>query len=359
MAAVVLGVSASLAFGVIVSGSSLIVFEDLWLFSFGSPTGIEDVATLSIPLILTGLAAWIPLRLGLWNIGAEGQLFIGAWAAAGIAFLLPDLGWPLLVPLMLVASLIGGALWVLLPAIARVYFNVNEIITTLLLNFVVVFWVIYWAGEPWRDPTSVGGVKSKLIPSQVELPLLAFGSAEIPVGFFIATAVAVAAWLILRQTTIGYEVTMLGASPASARFAGIPTRRLLIYSLLVGGAMAGLAGTIEMMGNQYRFGSALSNNTGYTGIVVAVLAGGSAIGVVAMAIVFALIAIVGGIMRAEGTSSDIIFAMYGITLIVASIAQGLSRFKLVRRAPPSLDDDVTTERRYSGDQAAMEKPSVN
>jgi simple sugar transport system permease protein len=352
-------VSASLAFGVIVSGSSLIVFEDLWLFSFGSPTGIEDVATLSIPLILTGLAAWIPLRLGLWNIGAEGQLFTGAWAAAGIAFLLPNLGWPLLVPLMLVASLIGGALLVLLPAIARVYFNVNEIITTLLLNFVAVFWVIYWAGEPWRDPTSVGGVKSKLIPSQVELPLLSFGSAEIPVGFFIATAVAVAAWLILRQTTIGYEVTMLGASPASARFAGIPTRRLLIYSLLVGGAMAGLAGTIEMMGNQYRFGSALSNNTGYTGIVVAVLAGGSAIGVVAMAIVFALIAIVGGIMRAEGTSSDIIFAMYGITLIVASIAQGLSNFKLVRHAPPSLDDDVTTERPYSGDQAAMEKPSVN
>ncbi len=88
---------ASLAFGVIVSGSSLVVFEDLWLFSFGSPTGIEDVATLSIPLILTGLAAAIPMRLGLWNIGAEGQLFIGAWAAAGIGFLFPDLGWPLLV----------------------------------------------------------------------------------------------------------------------------------------------------------------------------------------------------------------------------------------------------------------------
>jgi general nucleoside transport system permease protein len=123
--------------------------------------------------------------------------------------------------------------------------------------------------------------------------------------------------------------------------------------------MAGLAGTIEMMGNQHRFGSALSNNTGYTGIVVAVLAGGSAIGVVAMAIVFALIAIVGGIMRAEGTSSDIIFAMYGITLIVASIAQGLSSFKVVRRPPPSLDEDLTTEGRYSGEQAAMEKPSVN
>ena len=104
--------------------------------------------------------------------------------------------------------------------------------------------------------------------------------------------------------------------------------------------MAGLAGTVEMMGNQHRYGSALSNNSGYTGIVVAVLAGGSAIGVVAIAIVFALIAIVGGIMRAEGTSSDIIFAMYGITLIVASVAQALSSFRVARRLPPPQSDDA-------------------
>ena len=159
---------------------------------------------------------------------------MGAWAAAGTAFLFPNLSWALLVPLMLIASLIGGAVWVLLPAMARVRFNVNEIITTLLLNFVAVFWVIYWAGEPWRDPDSVGGVKSKLIPSQTELPAIPFGEAEIPIGFFIAAAVAVLAWLILRQTTIGYEVTMLGASPGNARFAGIPTHKLLTYSLLVG-----------------------------------------------------------------------------------------------------------------------------
>jgi ABC-type uncharacterized transport system permease subunit len=351
-------VGASLAFGVIVSGSSLIVFEDLWLFSFGSPTGIEDVATLSTPLILTGLAAAIPLRLGLWNIGAEGQLFVGAWAAAGTAFLLPDLGWALLVPLMFLAAMIGGAIWVLLPAIARVQFNVNEIITTLLLNFVAVYWVIYWAGKPWRDKTSLGGVKSQLLPGQTELPFLTFGSAEIPLGFFLATAVAVLTWAILRHTRVGYQITMLGASPGSARFAGIPTRRLLICSLLVGGAVAGLAGTIEMMGNQHRFGSALSNNSGYTGIVVAVLAGGSAIGVVGIAIVFALIAIVGGIMRAEGTSSDIIFAMYGITLIVASTAQALSSFRLVRRDPPSLDGPPR-DTRYGDQGSVMEQPSVN
>ena len=329
--AVAFGVVAALAFGVIVSGTTLDVFNDLWTSSFGTPRGIEDVATLALPLLLTGLAAMIPLRLGLWNIGGEGQLFIGAWAAAGIGFALPDLSAPVLIPLMIVASLIGGAVFVLLPALARVHFNVNEIITTLLLNFVAAFWVLYWAGKPWRDPTSVGGVKSESIPSQAEIPLLMFGSVEIPAGFLIAVAIAVLVWVIIRQTTLGYEVTMLGASPDSARFAGIPTQRLLVYALLAGGAMAGLAGALEMMGNAHRFGGGLSNNTGYTGIVIAVLAAGSALGVVALSIVFALIAIIGGIFRAEGASAEIVLAMYGLTLIFASVGQGLAQFKLVRR----------------------------
>lgn len=331
IAAVTLGVVASVVFGVVASSASLDVVGDLWTSSFGTPRGLEDMATLSLPLILTGLAAAIPLKLGLWNIGAEGQLFIGAWAAAGIAFLLPELGWPLLVPMMIVAALIGGALWVVLPALARVHLNVNEIITTLLLNFVAVYWVLYWAGKQWPDPTSVGGVKSLPIPSQSEIPFLPFGSVEIPLGFLGAVAIAVFIWLVMRQTTIGYELTMLGASPSSARFGGIPTRRLLVWTLLVGAALAGLAGALEMMGNAHRFGGALSNNTGYTGIVVAVLAGGSALGVVVIAIVFALIAILGGIFRATGTPSEIIFAMYGLVLIVAATGQGLAQFKLVRR----------------------------
>jgi simple sugar transport system permease protein len=332
-AAVAFGVIASVVFGLLVSGADpYVVFEDLWTSSFGSPRGAEDVATLALPLILTGLAAAIPLRLGLWNIGAEGQLFMGAWAAAGFAFLFPDLAAPLLIPLMILGSLVGGALWILLPAIARVRFHVNEIITTLLLNFVAIYWVLYWAGKPWRDPTSVGGVKSESIPEQAEIPLLAFGDTEIPAAFLGAVAIAVLVWLVMRHTTLGYELTMLGASPNSARFAGIPTKRLLIYALLAGGAMAGLAGALEMMGNAHRFGSAISNNTGYTGIVIAVLAAGSALGVVAMSIVFALIAIIGGIFRAEGTSSDIIFAMYGLTLILAALGQGLAHFKL-RRDP--------------------------
>jgi general nucleoside transport system permease protein len=358
IAAVAFGVVGSVIFGVLVSGADLVVFEDLWLSSFGTPRGLEDVATLSVPLILTGLAAAIPLRLGLWNIGAEGQLFMGAWAGAGMAFLFPDLGTGLLIPLMLLASLVGGALWILLPAIARVRFNVNEIITTLLLNFVAIYWVLYWAGKPWRDPTSVGGVKSETLPEQTEIPLLVFGDTEIPAGFLGALGIAVLVWLIMRQTTLGYQLTMLGASPSSARFAGIPTRRLLVYALLAGGAMAGLAGALEMMGNTHRFGSAVSNNTGYTGIVIAVLAGGSAPGVVVISIVFALIAIIGGIFRAADTSADIIFAMYGLTLILAAMGQGLAHFRLRRVLTSAGADDERNGQARPSSSGPLEETRV-
>jgi simple sugar transport system permease protein len=356
--AVAFGVATALAFGIIVSGTSLDVFNELWTSSFGTPRGIEDVATLALPLLLTGLAAMIPLRLGLWNIGGEGQLFIGAWAAAGVAFLLPGLTGPVLIPLMIAACLIGGAVFVLLPALARVRWNVNEIITTLLLNFVAAFWVLYWAGKPWRDPTSVGGVKSESIPTHAEIPLLTFGSVEIPAGFAIAVAIALLVWAIIRHTTLGYELTMLGASPDSARFAGIRTQRLLVYALLAGGAMAGLAGALEMMGNAHRFGGGLSNNTGYTGIVIAVLAAGSALGVIALSIVFALIAIIGGIFRAEGASSEIVLAMYGLTLIFAAVGQGLAQFKLVRRPADTDQPEPGDETGYGPSSPQVEGSRV-
>lgn len=353
VAAVSLGVLVALTFGILVSGATLQVFRDLWTSSFGTPRGIRDVTTLALPLLLTGLAAAIPLRVGLWNIGGEGQLFVGAWAAAVIAFQVPGLGALLLVPVMIAASLIGGALWILLPAIARIRFNVNEIITTLLLNFVAVYWVLYWAGKPWRDPASVGGVKSERIPSAAEIPPLAFESVQIPAGFVIALGLAFLVWLVMRQTTVGYELRVLGASPSTAHFAGIPTQRLLVYALLGGGAMAGLAGALEMMGNAHRYGAALSNNTGYSGIVIAVLAGGSPLGVVALSIVFALIAIIGGIFRAAGASAEIVQAMYGLILIVAAIGQRMAHFRIVRRSPAPTDEPIDEDVGYESRSAAM------
>jgi simple sugar transport system permease protein len=171
----------------------------------------------------------------------------------------------------------------------------------------------------------------KLIPEESQLPPLEIGAASIPLGFLIAVGFALGLWLIVRQTTTGYEIAILGSSPRTATYAGIPARRLTIAVLLLGGALAGLAGTLQMSGEVHRYGDALSNNSGYTGIIIAVLAGGSELGVIVIALVFAVLTISGTIFRVAGASSDLIFAMYGVTLIFAAIGQGLAYVRLARR----------------------------
>ncbi|MEX1141019.1 MAG: ABC transporter permease [Thermoleophilaceae bacterium] len=331
-------------------------FENLWLGTLGTPRGTENLMILAFPLILAGLAASVPYRLGLWNIGGEGQILLGAWGAAGVAFLLPSVAPAGLVPLMLLGAIAVGAIWILVPALARVWFGLNEIITTLLLNFVAISWMLYWAADKWREPLSPGGVKSERLPAAGELGEFEAGTVTVPVAFVFALLVALAIGLVVRHTRFGYELRMLGASERAARYAGMPTRRLIVAAMLIGGAMAGLAGAAVLMGEVQRYGPAVSNNTGYTGIMVAVLAAGSEVGVVAVALVFAAITIAGNILRVEGgASSSLVFAMFGLALVLAAIGQGAARFRLVRRtrekSPPpagAADEAPALEGRIRG-----------
>lgn len=304
----------------------------VWRATFGSSTGLGNVLTLSATLMLTGFAAAVPYRMGLWNIGAEGQLFLGAWAAAGIAFSLSELSTAFLVPLMLVGALLAGALWILVPALARAHLHVNEIITTLLLNFVGFLWMAYWVTGPWREASSQGGISSRSIPEQAELAVVDLGSAHVHWGLFLAVVLAVVLWLVFRTTTFGYEVQVLGSSAKAGTYAGMPNNRRLVIVMLVGGGMAGLAGAVEMMGNIHRYSDTLSNNTGYSGIVVAVLAGGSELGVVVMAVVFSGLLAAGNALRVAGLSSNAAFALMGLILLLAAVANGLARYRIVRVA---------------------------
>ncbi len=223
----------------------------------------------------------------------------------------------------------AGAMWVALPAFARVYLGVNEIISTLVLNFVAIYWVLYWATERWPEPFSPGGVKSKLIPSQGELGELAIGGLVVPAGFLLLIGGCVLVAIAARTTT-GYEVEIAGATERAAVYAGMSVRRLTISVLLLGGAFGGLAGAIEMMGNTHRYSDQLSNQTGYTGVVIAVLAGPSALAVLGMTLLFSVISIGAGILRVSGASSELVFAAYGLTLAFAALGQALSQFTIVR-----------------------------
>jgi simple sugar transport system permease protein len=306
-------------------------FGSIWEGTFGA--GISTVLSAAAPLLFTGLAVAIPYRMGLWNIGGEGQLFIGAWAAAAVAFALPNLSGALLIPLMLCAAALGGALWILVPALARAHLGVSEIITTLLLNFVAIFWMTYWVTGPWQEVATAGGIQSRALPEQSSLSLVTVGSAVFSWGLLLGVALALILWLVFRGTVLGFEVSVLGSSLRAGRYAGMSTARRLVTVMLIGGAMGGLAGAVSMMGDLHRYTDTLSTQTGYSGIVVAVLAAGFMPAVPIMAVLLAALTASGNTLQILGESSDTSFALMGLILLLAAMGDGLARYRVtyVRR----------------------------
>lgn len=293
--------------------------------------GIQELVVLTTPFLLTAFAVLIPLRLGLWNVGGEGQFFAGAWTATGLAFMLPHApGW-FLIPGMIVAGAAGGAIWITVPALAKIYLNVNEIITTLLLNLTSTLWVTYWIVGSWRDTASQGGsIQSRFIPVRSHLPPIPMVSGGLDSGLVIALAIVVGVGLFLRYSMFGYRTTVVGGSRQAATFAGVNLRTTVLIAMLAAGALAGMAGVLQMTGNTYQLTPGLSNNTGYLGIAVAVLAGNSVAGIVVMSVLLAAIMDIGQVVQVYGVSSEDVFVLIGLLLLLSAISEVLSHYRLVQ-----------------------------
>ncbi len=230
-----------------------------------------EVLVASIPLILTGLAVALAFRAGYWNIGAEGQLLMGAVAAAGVGMAAGDQPRVLVLLAVVVAGALAGALWALVPALLRVKLGIDEVVTTLLLNPVALLVVTALLNGPWRD-SETGFPESDRIAESAQFPVLVSRS-RVHLGFLIGVAIAGILWFVLARTVAGLRISAVGLSPNAARFAGIDVGRTLLVAALVSGAIAGIAGASEVGGIQYRLTGGLSPGFGYTGIVVATLGG--------------------------------------------------------------------------------------
>jgi general nucleoside transport system permease protein len=304
------------------------VYDTIYNATLGSAYGATAVLSYAGPLMLTGLAFAVTYKLRLWNLGGEGQFFMGAWAASGIAFTFPGIPGPLLIALMIVASAIAGALWVLVPALARVYLGVTEVVTTLMLNFVAILWITYFAFNVWPAPGTPLATTRDL-PTRTNVPPLTIGGVTVESGLIVGIGLAIVLTIAFRTTRFGYAVRVTGASARAAEYAGIPIRRLQMRIFLISGAIAGIAGSFEVVGILHRLSTDLSSNTGYNGIAVAVLAGSSFGIVPVMALVFGGLLAAGNALTVDGLSTDATLFLTGFVLLLAAIGESASGFRLI------------------------------
>jgi simple sugar transport system permease protein len=243
------------------------VYLSMFQGAFGSAYGLSETVVKAIPLMITGLAVSLAFRMKLWNIGAEGQFYMGAFAASGLALAFPD--WPsyLLLPAMFVAGFVMGGIWGLIPAIPRAYFKVNETISTLLLNYVAILWVDFLVFGPWRDPQGFNFPYTKPFSPSATLPTL--GHTRIHLGLFVGLAIAVIFYFVLKYTKWGYEIRVCGESPKAADYAGMNFVKNILLVMFISGGIAGIAGMTEVSGITQRLQQGISPGYGFTAIIVA------------------------------------------------------------------------------------------
>ena len=302
---------------------------------FGSRFAWSETLTRATPLILTGLAAAVAFRARLFNIGAEGQLYGGALAVVAVGGLHgsggPALPTWLLFPLMMAAAAAAGALLLLGPALLKSRLGVDEVVTTLLLNFIVLLFVSMLLDGPMKDPGAMGWPQSAALPDDLQLGKL-LARTRVHSGLLWAALLALALWALLKFTTLGFEIRAVGAPARAAAFAGMPVGRVTLKVALLSGALAGLAGAIEVAGRTGYVTLDMSPGYGYSGIVIAMLAGLNPLGVLAAAVFVAGILVGADSMsRAVNVPTYIADVIVAVSLLSMLVATLLAQYRVVWR----------------------------
>jgi len=303
-------------------------YWQMFIGVFGSVFSFTEMLTRATPLIFTGLAAALAFKARLWNIGAEGQLYLGAMGAVAVGTGLIDGPAVLMIPLVMLAGAAAGAAGMLGPAILKTRFGADEVVTSLLLNFIIIIFVQMMLEGPLKDPMSMGWPQSEPILDNAALPRL-MDRMRIHSGLIVALVAAVIAQIALSKTTWGFKIRAVGENAAAARHAGIGVNRTLLGVACISGALAGLAGVSEVAGLKGYLTTDLSPGYGYSGIVVAMLAGLSPIGVVIAALYVASVFVGADSMsRAMGVSSFLADLVVSLSLISVLIGGFFARYRI-------------------------------
>ncbi|MFZ3321556.1 MAG: ABC transporter permease [Usitatibacter sp.] len=299
----------------------LSAYAQAFRHTLASAYGFSELLVRMTPLLLSAVAVAFPSRLGLINVGGEGQLYMGAFAASGAAFLLPTAPAAVVLPLVILAGFLGGAVWAAIPGVLRAAKLVNETVSTLLLNYISPLIVGYFVFGPWRAAENSAYPQSPLYPEAALLP--AFFGTRVHAGLLIALAALLAYWFVMDKTRWGLEMRAIGGNPEAATRLGIAVPVWVVAALAIGGGFAGLAGMGEAMGIAGRLRQSLSPGYGFNGFLIAWLAGGRPLGILFMAFIFAIITSAGDALQiSQGLPYAVVNILLATILFVVLAYRG-------------------------------------
>jgi len=316
----------------IIGGQPLVVLRFFFEATFGSWPVFSDTLVKATPLIMVGLACAIAFKMKLWNIGAEGQFYIGAFAASLVVLVplvSPESPKAVVIGAMVIMGMIGGAIWGFIPGYLKGRFQVNEIITTLMLNYVAILWNNFWIFDRWSD---AGFQMTPVFERSAWLPRLAdyardyrfLSGITLHLGLVFGIVAAVVVWWILARSRWGYEIKLIGDNPQAARYAGMNIVRNVVLVMMFSGALAGLAGMSEISGVVHRLQERISPGYGFTGIIVAWLAKLNPFAVILVSILFGALIVAGREIQPAGLSN----MLQGIILFMVISSDVLLRYKI-------------------------------
>lgn len=303
------------------------VYEAMFKGALGSRYGLSETVVKAIPLMLCALGISAAFRMQLWNIGAEGQFYMGAFAASWLPLTFPELPAVLMLPGMMLLGAAAGGLWGLAPAVLRARWKVNEIITTLMFNYVAILWVDYLVYGPWKDPKGFNFPLSAKFPAAAALPT--FGDSRIHMGLFIALLLAVFFWIIFEKSRWGYEIKVIGSSESAARYAGMNISRNIFQVMILSGAVCGLAGMTEVSGIVGRLQPGLSPGYGYTAIIVAWISKLHPAAILVVSVLFGGLQVGGFFVQTMGVPASVSSMLQGAVLFFVVGGEFLTKYRIV------------------------------
>lgn len=330
--AVIVAVLCSLVVsGFLISASGADVREALgalYYGAFGSTDALLESLVQATPLMFTGLAVLVAFRAKIWNIGVEGQLWMAMVGATFANLYLSFLPQPLLSLVTVLMAIAGGAIWGLVAAVCLTRFNANIVIITIMLNYVVKYFISWLLGGVWREPghhfyQSVRFAENTFLPT--------FFDSRLHIGFFVAILVACAIYILINKTSFGLEMRAIGENPTSSRYKGIRINRTILLIMALSGLIAGLAGVFELNGLHHRLKMDISHGLGFTGILIAILGRLNPFGVILAAFFFG--ALINGATAMQiftGVPTALVSSVQGVVLVFVLAAEALTHYRIVR-----------------------------